>query len=446
MNSQTDNQKRFYIHTLGCKVNQYESQAMREILERSGFKECLSKEMADIYIINTCTVTEHADRESRYSIGLLHRTNPKARIVVTGCYVEKDADDVSFLPGISHIIKNGDKSRIAEILDEQRITNDERRKDGFPAMRITGFKNHTKAFVKIQDGCENFCSYCKVPFVRGRLNSKGIKDIVNEVSTLVSNGFKEIVLTGICLGAWGRDLFPDELARSVGFSGASIVDVLKALVKIDGEFRIRLSSVEPKYVTDELIGFIRSNEKICRHLHIPLQSGDDEILKRMNRPYDSGEYKSLVCKLASRIDGIAITTDVLVGFPGESEKNFRNTVNFIKDIMPSRTHIFTFSKRKDTAAYSMQDEVADSVLKKRYQELKTTALSASYLYRSRFLGKKLDILVETKRDRHSGLLVGYSGNYIRVLFEGSDDLMRRIVPVQIDEINLIRTMGSYGQP
>ena len=443
MNSQTDNQKRFYIHTLGCKVNQYESQAMREALERAGFKECLSKDIADIYIINTCTVTENADRQSRHSIGSFHRTNPKAKIIVTGCYVENDAQDISFLPGIAHIIKNGEKSRIAEILnDTQPPIASTRYANSDTPFIITGFKNHTKAFVKIQDGCENFCSYCKVPFVRGNLRSRRIKDITDEVTTLVANGFKEIVLTGICLGAWGKELFPDELAKSIGFNGADLVDVLKTLDRIPGDFRIRLSSIEPKYVTNELIEFMANNRKMCRHLHIPLQSGDDDILKRMNRPYTSNDYKKLVDKITSRMNDIAVTTDVLIGFPGESEVNFKNTMRFIKEVMPSRTHLFTFSKRKGTVAYNMPDEVNAETLKKRYNELKAVTFSTSYIYRNKFLGKDLDVLVETKRDRHSGFLVGYSDNYIRVLFEGPDDLMRKIVPVKINDINLMRTMGQ----
>lgn len=451
MSHQNKGGKNFFIHTLGCKVNQYESQAMREILLKAGFKECFSKGIADIYIVNTCTVTNRADKESRYVVGMLHRANPNARIVVTGCYVEKDASELSFLPGISNVVKNSEKGRIADILNGRSVLSDTGL-DHQPAARslspkeeflsITDFKDRSKAFVKIQDGCDNFCSYCKVPLVRGPSRSKSISDIAREVKELTGNGFREIVLTGICLGAWGTDMFPDKLANDAGLGRLSLVDVLKVLNDIHGDFRIRLSSIEPKHVTDELIDFISANKKICRHLHIPLQSGDDEVLKKMNRPYISGEYKSLVDRIRAGVENVAITTDVLVGFPGESDSNFRNTVKFIKSILPSRTHVFTFSRRPGTAAYEMGPSVREEVLKKRRRELASVALGTSYLYRSRFLDKALGVLVETKRNRQNGMLMGYSDNYIKVMFEGSDAMIRKIVPVTVKYVNLMHTLGD----
>lgn len=436
-------------------MNQYETQAMREILLKGGFKECLSKEIADIYIINTCTVTGRADRESRYMVGLLHKTNPGARIIVTGCYVEGNAQELSFLPGISNIIRNADKARIAEILSEPRapgavdfkpaIHDTRSTNHELTPLSITDFTGRTKVFVKAQDGCDNFCAYCKIPLVRGPSRSRPIKDIVSEVKTLVDKGFREIVLTGICLGAWGADLQSSIIAKSSGLAGANLVDALKAIDKVGGSFRIRLSSIELKYVTDELIEFMAKNKRMCAHLHIPLQSGDDWILKKMNRPYAAQDYKALADKVKKRIKDAAITTDVLIGFPGESSANFRNTVNFIKDILPARTHIFTFSRRKGTAAYEMDQEVKNDVMKKRYYELNTAALSASYLYRKNFLGRILEVLAESRRDRNSGFLTGYSDNYIKVLFEGGDELARQIVPVKIKDINLMYTIGVHGE-
>lgn len=428
MNSQTENYKRFFIKTLGCKVNQYESQAMRETLIRSGFKECLAEDIADIFIVNTCTVTGRADKESRRMISLFHKINPNAKIVVTGCYVEHDSAEVSFFPGVSNIIKNTDKNRIAEILGN-------RAQEPRPHFTISDFKNHAKAFIKIQDGCENFCAYCKVPFVRGLPKSKPMIDILDELSTLIANGFKEVVLTGICLGAWGKDLSEN----------ASLLDILKELKRVPGDFRVRLSSIEPKYVTDDLIGFISENKWMCRHLHIPLQSGDDEILKRMNRPYTAKEYAAIISKARSAIKDVAITTDIMVGFPGESEVNFKNTAAALRDILPSRTHVFTFSRRKGTAAYEMEGGIEEQVLKRRYTQVRAIALSGSYLYRQKFLNKELNILVETRRDKLTGLLKGYSDNYINILFDGADELMKRIVPVEIDYINLSYTFGAYGR-
>jgi len=426
-----DTSRRFFIKTLGCKVNQYESQAIRELLLAAGFKECLGKETADIYILNTCTVTHKADSESRHWAGMFHKTNPSAKIILTGCAVENNANAFSFLPGVSNIIKNDDKIKIVDILMNRKREASDNEPHRF--LKITDFKDHTKAFVKIQDGCANACSYCKVPSVRGESISKPLSDIVEEVKTLISKGFEEIVLTGICLGAWGSELAQKK----------SIVDALKALCGIPGIFRIRLSSIEPKYVTDELIDYISQNGKICRHLHIPIQSGDDEILGRMNRPYTAEDIRGLIIKVRKKIDGVGITTDVLIGFPGETDKNFRNTVNLIKELLPVKTHIFPFSKRDGTAAYDMTGIVPEDEVKKRSQSMKIAAITASYLYREGFLKKVVGVLVESKKERHSGKLTGYSDNYIKVIFDGPDSLMKKIVPVRIEEASLSYTIGAY---
>jgi len=443
MNIQSDTNRRFFIKTLGCKVNQYESQAIRELLLNVGFKECLGKEIADIYILNTCTVTHKADSESRHWAATFHKTNPKAKIVLTGCAIEKNADAFSFLPGVSNIIKNDGKINIADILmnyEPLMTSNHLLRTDSGQAsgeshrfLKITDFKDHAKAFVKIQDGCSNACSYCKVPSVRGGSISRPLHDISEEVRTLVSKGFEEIVLAGICLGAWGSDLAEKK----------SIIDVLKALCEIPGRFRIRLSSIGPKYVTDELIGYMSQNRKICRHLHIPIQSGDDEILKRMNRPYTVLDIRDLVIRLRKNIDGVGITTDVLIGFPGETDKNFRNTVNLIKEILPVKTHIFPFSKRDGTTACNMAGAVPEEEIKKRLQGMKIAAITASYLYRELFLKKSVDVLVESKKEKFFGRLTGYSDNYIKVIFNGPDNIMKKIVPVRIEELNLSYSMGAY---
>ncbi len=433
MNTET-NSKRFYIKTLGCKVNQYESQVMREILTREGFKECLAEDIADIYIINTCTVTHRADSESRHVIGLFHKLNPKAEIAVTGCYVENDSQGISFLPGVKYIIKNDDKHNIAAILKSYAA--------GEPASAvkrrlnlchtISDFKGHTKAFVKIQDGCDNLCAYCKIPLVRGSSRSKLLSYILSEVRALVSKGFKEIVLTGICLGAWGRDLSEN----------ADLIDVLKALETVDAPFRVRLSSIEPRYVTDELIGYIASHPNICRHLHIPLQSGDDGTLKEMNRPYTGAGYRALISRIRGAIPGIAITTDVMVGFPGETDERFLNSLSLLKEILPSRTHIFSFSKRGGTKAAGYAGEVDPRQIKVRYERMRILSLEASFIYKKAYMGKTLDVLAETVRDRASGMLEGYSDNYIKVMFEGPDSFKGNIVPVRLDWITLNASIGT----
>lgn len=440
MKPQAEEKKRFFIHTLGCKVNQYETEAIRESLRARGFKECLTRDIADIYILNTCTVTGQADRESRHWIGLFHRTNPKARIVVTGCYVERDADDINFLPGVTHIVKNEDKPRIADILEGKTETAG---KASFRA--ISGFTGHDKAFIKIQDGCENSCAYCKVPLVRGASRSRPVSEIVEEARNLTENGFRELVLTGICLGSWGRDLFPGEVSGPAGLDGANLIDVLRSIDGLYGDFRVRISSIEPKYVTRELIDYIALSRRVCKHLHIPMQSGDDEILKKMNRPYTIAEYGRIVSQARSAIPDVAISTDVMIGFPGETENHFASTVDAIRQIRPMRTHIFTFSRRKGTAAYDMGSEIDRDTQKRRFHKLNAACLGASFLYRETFLGKTLDVLVESRREKHSGLLTGYSDNYIKVSLEGPDSLMGSVARVKIKGMTLLYTLGVYGE-
>ncbi len=425
--------KRFYIKTLGCKVNQYESQLMREVLLKNGFKECLSEEIADIYIVNTCTVTQRADSESRYTVSFFHKTNPKAKIVVTGCYVERNSHDVSFLPGVRYIVKNADKHRVAAILSEEPsaetvITEGE----GQPWFIVSDFKGHTKAFIKVQDGCDNACSYCKIPIVRGRSRSKPLSYILEEAKGLIDKGFREIVLTGICLGAWGEDSHPRR----------GLLDILKGILEtVEGDFRIRLSSIEPAYVTEELIGYIASQDRICKHLHIPLQSGDDAILARMHRTYTGQEYRALIGRARKAMPDVAITTDVMVGFPGETGTHFQNTLHLMREVLPARTHIFPFSKRDGTRASDYGDGVSYEEIRRRCTAMKVLALEASYLYRMKFMNKDLDVLVETRRDRHSGLLVGYSDNYIKVMCDGPARLMGRIVPVRLQGMTLEKSFG-----
>lgn len=430
--------KLFFIKTLGCKVNQYESQAIRESLIRAGFKECRSEQIADIFILNTCTVTGQADKESRRLIKLFRRTNPSADIAVTGCYAESAADELSAMPGVTHIIKNSDKGRIAQILENRDSDHSSQtQSDGkWSLSPITDFKDHTKAFIKIQDGCDNFCSYCKVPYVRPRVISRSISDITEEALALAANGFKEIVLTGVCLGAWGKDLTGD---RRFG-----LIDVLGALEKVKGDFRVRLSSIEPGYVTDELIEFISGSEWMCRHLHIPMQSGDSDILKKMLRPYTAEGFRLLVDKAKARIKGLAVTTDVMIGFPGESEANFKNTLGLVKYVSPLRTHIFTFDRRKGTAAYNMPDVIPNDILRRRYIELRTAALAVSYLYRRAFLNTRLSVLVENRVDPGTGFHKGYTDNYIKIFFRGDSNLMRKMIPVKIEHLNLLYTFGAVN--
>lgn len=408
--------------TLGCKVNQYDTQSIREQFASAGFKEIDNGRRADIYLINTCTVTSIADRKSRYFIHYAHRQNPKARIIVTGCYTVLDSDEIAGIPGVTDIIKNQDKYRILELLNEPNELNkiNEPNETG-----ITNFKSHTRAFLKIQDGCNNFCSYCKVPRVRGVSRSKPLDELIQEANRLVRNGFKEIVLCGICLGSYGKDLQ----------SQTDLIDAIEALEKIEGLLRIRLSSIEAGDISDKLINKIVQSKKLCRHLHIPIQSGDDEILKKMNRNYYREDYLNLIKKIKMSIPEIAITTDVLVGFPGEKEDNFQNTVDLIREIIPLRVHIFPYSKRSGTPASILKAQVNPLVIKERISKLRNISKTCALDYKQKFLEQDRDVLIEERSKENKKYWEGYTNNYIKIRVKSGKNLKNQLIRTRLNKIN-----------
>lgn len=401
--------------TLGCKVNQYDTQLIREQLLGSGFKEIHNGDSADVYVVNTCTVTGHADADSLNLIRRAARQNPRAKIVVTGCLTELDENKIRLIKGVSIIAKNRDKGKIAGLLhcgDKQAV-----KKEG-----ISHFQGRTRAFLKIQDGCDNFCSYCKVPFVRGRSRSRLPQDIVAEAEILAENGFKEIVLCGICLGSYGRDLTPQY----------DIVDVIRGIESLEGILRIRLSSIEANDISEKLIRKIAASGKLCRHLHIPLQSGDDGILKRMNRKYSAGEFARLVARVKKNIPDMAITTDVMIGFPGESDENFKNTAGLIKEVLPLKVHIFPYSRREATPAARFSQDLAPGVIKRRFLHLGRIADECSVIYKKRFLKRRMPVLFEGECE--TGFWEGYTDNYLKVLLKSGRDLKNDLVTVKLDKI------------
>lgn len=410
--------------TLGCKVNQYETQLIKEQFLDAGFREVSSGCPADVYVINTCTVTQKTDSESRRLIRNARKKNPVSRIVVTGCYAELDRDEIEKVADKLLIIKNSEKNKILQyfILDNRHSNTKKCLSPNY--IEVTGtignnigkttisrFEGRTKAFVKVQDGCDNFCSYCKVPLVRGRSISRKVDEIIGEITQLISNGYKEIILSGICLGDWGRK-------SSLKLNW--LLDEIEN--KVYGDFRVRISSIEPWYVTSELIQKIANSKKVCRHLHIPMQSGDDEVLRNMNRDFSSADFVALINRLRSLIPEAAFTTDVLVGFPGETEEQFKNTLRVVGLTRPSRVHIFPYSRRKGTKAYNFKDTAPNHIARDRINRLKAIADNLAVEYKRQFIGKAVEVLVESKRDRKTGLLVGYTDTYVKVAFQGPDEL------------------------
>ena len=394
------------VYTLGCKVNTYESEYIVLKLIEAGYEVVNDlDEASDVYIINTCTVTNAADIKSRKIINRIKRNNPNACIVALGCYVEDHPDDDL---GINIYVGNKNKSKIVELLDLY-FTNKEpiRRvgldKNSFEDMYITDFKNRCRAFVKVQDGCENFCSYCIIPYVRGRCRSKELDTVINEVTTLVSKGFKEIVLTGIHTGNYGVDI------------NTNFATLLKELIKIEGLKRLRISSVEATELTDEVLDVIKSSNIIVDHLHIPLQAGSDNVLKLMNRKYDLKYFEDKLKEIRKIRPNISITTDIIVGFPKESEEDFLETIENSRKFDFSKIHVFPYSDRKGTVASTMDGHIDGNIKKERARRLLNVSHELEKEYANKFIGKTLEVLFEEVKD---GVSIGHTSNYLKVKVKG----------------------------
>jgi len=406
----------------------------------SGYEEASLNVPVDLCVINTCTVTSTSDDKSRQQIRKVIRNNPDATVIVTGCYAESDAEAIKKIDGVGHVFEKGRESKIIDLVKNGFISSNDsgqisssirdprtkklRRNESAFNLKVSKFDGHTRAFLKIEDGCDVFCSYCIIPYVRGKVISKKIDDILFEAEQLVSNGYKEIVLTGIHLGAYGKE---------TGYP-LTIMDVLKELQTLQGLERIRLSSIEVNEITDDLIDIIADSDKICPHFHLPLQSGDDYILKRMNRKYNAAQYLKTLEKIKEKMELPSISTDVMVGFPGEKRKHFENTLRLCEQAGFSRTHVFSYSLREDTPAAKMSGRCKPSDVKERKKELESLAAETSLRYKNSFIGRNISILVEKTRDKKTGKLCGYSDKYIKVLFEGPDDLMNEIVDVQVERV------------
>ncbi len=411
------------LFTVGCKLNQYETQAIAEELEECGFERVDFSVPAEIYVINTCTVTKESDHSSRQAIYRARRRSPQAKIVVTGCYAQLEKEFLESLPGVSLVVTQQEKGDIinltANLLGDQTVgLREEKKDDGFFGFRVSKHAKHTRALVKIQDGCDKGCSYCVVPSARGKERSRDVDSILTEIGCLVKNGYKEVVLTGVHIGRYSKD-------------GLNLPRLTERILSNTEVERLRFTSIDPKEFSDEFIDLISKSKRIARHLHIPLQSGDDQILSLMKRDYTSDEYRKLLEKIESAIPEVMIGADVIVGFPGETDEQFENTYQFISSSPVYYLHVFSYSDRKGTAASQFSSKVQPQVIHKRSEILHDLGRKKWEEYLDRFIGKKLDVLIEHKRDKKTSRLTGLSGNYIRVLLDGEDSLRNKIIPVSI---------------
>lgn len=416
------------ICSLGCKVNIYESEVATDLLKKGGYEIVPFEDKADIYIINTCSVTNESDKKSRKMINRAKKNNSEAIIVVMGCYSQVSSDDIE----ADIILGNKDKSKIVEILNDfirdresKKIIYDLSSVE-FEKMEISHFDNHTRAFVKIQDGCNAFCSYCIIPYTRGRVRSKNKADVIEEVSRLVKDGYKEIVLTGIHTGRYGIDI------------NSSLYELLCELVKIPNIYRIRLSSIEINEVTPEIIDLYKNNKIMARHLHVPLQSGSNKILKLMNRRYNKEEFMEMIDKLRE-IEDISLTTDLIVGFPNETDDDFEETMDTLKKIHFTKIHTFPYSRRRGTVADKMDGHISGDIKKKRVHEV----IELSNEYENEYYKSKISKVYDGVVERHNnGLVVVHTSNFIPVIIDDDDNIENNsIVNVKIEKVDGLNVYG-----
>ena len=403
--------------TLGCKVNQFETETMEGLFKRAGYTIGKFDEPADAYVINTCSVTSLGDRKSRQIIRRAHRENPDAVIAVCGCYAQTAPEAIQSIEGVSVVLGTKERSRIVEYVEQAmrektQVVNvtDVMQAKTFEDIPLYDMPERTRAFLKIEDGCENFCSYCIIPYARGPVKSRQPVHIREEAEKLVKAGFREIVLTGIHLGAYGRDLAPKTLADGTTRK-ITLADACREVLEVSGLKRLRLGSLESLELSPELFALIRTDERFCAHLHLPLQAGSDQVLHDMNRHYDTAEFARLIENVEREVPGIAVSTDIIVGFPGETEELFADGLKFVERMNFSRMHVFPYSRRSGTPAAKRKDQVPEPVKKERVHRMQALADRKSREFHEQFLSKTMRVLFETTKD---GITDGLTDNYIRV--------------------------------
>ena len=430
--------------TLGCRTNQHDTAEMQTLLEKEGYSIVNSSETADVYVINTCTVTARSDYSSRLAVKKSLAINENATVVFTGCYAQLNPEDSAKMEGLDIVLGNADKLKIASVLKTKLKNNSLQKQSGladiqmsdihadreFQTLPVTQFQGRTKAFIKVQTGCDENCSFCTVVRARGSSASDARENILDNVRHAIDGGYKEITLTGINLGTWGMDFHSKETFSSL----------VEEIANLNGDFRVRLSSINPMEIDDHLIKLITRHEKICPHLHIPLQSGDTEILSKMRRNYNAEQYKHIVRRAAESIAPLGLGADIIVGFPGESEESFELTRKLIEELPFSYLHVFSYSPRSGTEAHNFRNNIKNITKKERNLILSDLVKEKAYLFHKSFIGKKVTVLIE-ERKQADGLLKGHSEHYIPVRIDAKSSLQNQLVSVVIKEAQKNELIG-----
>lgn len=422
-----EKQKKFKIVSLGCRTNQYESQAFQDQLITLGFIPANEGEAADVCIVNTCTVTESADSSSRHAIRQLSRENPEAKVLVTGCFAERQPDVVARIEGVTHVVPNNDKENLlARIFPGEEL----------PEFSIKHFDAHTRAFVKVQDGCNSFCTYCIIPYVRGRSKSRTVPQIVQEVESLIANGYQEVVITGINVGDFDGGV-------AEGEPPIRLSDLIRIVDQIPGLKRLRVSSIDPDEVDDDLADAILHGKTTCPSMHIVLQSGSNVILKRMNRKYTRQIFLSTVDRLRAAKSDFTFTTDVIVGFPGETDRDFAETLDVMEQVKFAKVHMFPYSDRPRTRSVLMPNKVSTQIIKERKEKVLRLTEEMSFALREEYLYRRMVVLTENKEVGRPGEIFGHTENFLPVWVQGGDYGPNQLVEV---ELTANTPMGFIGIP
>lgn len=421
------------LHTLGCRVNQYETEAIAEAFIKKNYEVVDFDAFADVYVINTCTVTSIGDKKSRQMIRKAKKINPEAVVVVAGCYAQVAADEVAKIEGVDIIIGTSDKGKAAELVEEYKKNQNQINKVDnimsireFEELEIDAYQDRTRAFLKIQDGCNRYCSYCLIPYARGPVRSRTPENIIKEVKKLASNGFKEIILSGIHVASYGFDI-----------ENANLEEIIELTNEIPGIERIRIGSVEPMFFKESTISKLSRVSKFCPHFHLSLQSGCDATLKRMNRHYTTEMYSDTVDRIREKFKDASITTDVIVGFPGETEEEFNSTYEFLKNIKLSKMHVFKYSPRKGTRAAEFQEQISGEIKDLRSKKLLALDEKLEREYIDKFINREMDVLFE---ETNENISCGYTRNYIKVCVKSEEDISGKIL-----DVKLVNNLGNMAQ-